>query len=125
MVADLEALDHYPWTGHAVLLGNRQRPWQDSDCVLSQFGTPVGAARRAYRAFVADGLHSRSPIWMGVACGAAWGCGRPLPTVTRGRERWAFDERILGQTDFVTRVIAASDAQPPPDNCSRPVCVPE
>ena len=114
MVADLEALDHSPWTGHAVLLGNRQRPWQDSDFVLSQFGTPVGAARRAYRAFVADGLAQPEPDLDGGGLRRSLGMWQTLPNVTRGRERWAFDERILGHTDFVTRVIAASDARPPP-----------
>lgn len=29
----IEALDHYAWTGHAVLLGNRALPEQDTDFV--------------------------------------------------------------------------------------------
>ena len=61
MVPDLDALDQYPWTGHAVLLGRHTRPWQDTDVVLRQFATTVGAARRAYRAFIADALAQPPP----------------------------------------------------------------
>jgi len=41
----IDTLDTYPWTGHAVILGQRSFAAQDADFVLSQFGTKV--ARRA------------------------------------------------------------------------------
>jgi hypothetical protein len=52
-----ETLDRYPWTGHAVLLGYRPFPAQDTDFVLSQFGRTTKPARLAYRQFVIDGTH--------------------------------------------------------------------
>ena len=111
MVADLDALDQDPWTGHAVLLGHHARPWQDTDFVLRQFATTVGPARRLYRACIADALAQPAPDLDGGGLRRSLGFWQHLGRLSRGRERWAFDERILGSSEFVTAVIAA--AAPP------------
>lgn len=54
MVASLEELAHYPWSGHAVLLGNRQLVGQDTDVIFERFGKRVTMARQKYRQFVLD-----------------------------------------------------------------------
>ncbi len=36
--------------------------------------------------------------------------GHRLPALARGRERWAFDERALGRSEFVAAFSAQSDA---------------
>ena len=36
MVSNLEELDHYPWSGHVVLMGNRQVDGHDTDAILEQ-----------------------------------------------------------------------------------------
>lgn len=110
MIAALAALDQDPWTGHAVLLGHHARPWQDTDCVLRQFATPVGPARRLYRAFIADALAQPAPDLDGGGLRRSLGFWQHLGRLSRGRERWAFDERILGSSEFVTAVIAAAPA---------------
>ena len=112
IVPDLNALDQYPWTGHAVLLGRHARTWQDTDFVLRQFATTVGPARRAYRTFIADALAQPSPDLDGGGVRRSLGVWQRLARLARGRERWAFDERILGGSAFVTAVIAATPAQP-------------
>lgn len=56
LVASVDALARYPWTGHAVLLGQLPYPAQDTAPVLAQFGRTPRAARRAYQAFIRDGL---------------------------------------------------------------------
>jgi len=106
----LDDLDRYPWTGHAVLLGHRSLPAQNVDFVLQQFGATVGAARQAYRVFVrtpcreagrdldGGGLRRSAAGWEAVE---RLGCGR---------ERWAYDERILGSGRFVESVPALSTA---------------
>ena len=35
---NLDALDHYAWSGHATIMGNREHPFQDIDTVLRRFG---------------------------------------------------------------------------------------
>jgi len=49
LVKTLRKLDAYPWSGHAVLLGNREAAWQDVGYVLEQFSADETRARRAYR----------------------------------------------------------------------------
>jgi len=56
VLPDLPALDRSLWTGHSALLGTVPRAWQDTATILAQFGPTPRRARRAYRAFVQDGL---------------------------------------------------------------------
>lgn len=111
VVTDLGALDRYQWTGHAALLGHHPRPWQDTDYVLQQFGTSLGAARRAYRAFIADGVAHPEPDLDGGGLRRSQGVWLMVDKLTRGRERWAFDERVLGRGEFVAALTAESEAR--------------
>ena len=56
IVSSLSELDRYPFSGHSAVMGLRRRPWQDTKYVLDLFGSSPIAARRAYRAFIADGV---------------------------------------------------------------------
>ena len=113
----IDSLSTYPWTGHAVLLGQRQFPAQDVDFVLSQFGSTLGSARRAYELFVRAGIDNSAPVDLdGGGLRRSAGGWDLLPKLGRGRERWAFDERVLGSSAFVLRTLtqlAAVPLQPP------------
>lgn len=113
----LEELDDYPWTGHAVLLGTIQFAAQRTDVVLRQFGTRAGAARRAYRDFVRAGHTARAiPDLDGGGLRRSAGGWRAVQRLARGREQWAHDERVLGDGEFVARVVheaAGARASPP------------
>jgi putative transposase len=114
----LDSLDHYPWTGHAVLLGHHEFPAQDADCVLRQFGATVGGARRAYQQFVCAGAQQGPQRDLdGGGLRRSAGGWQVFPMLARGRERWACDERILGSSDFVDAVRRQIDDQP-----TRPTC---
>jgi putative transposase len=91
LVSDLESLERYPWSGHAVLLGNRTMEGQERDEVPARFGKSKARSLRGYRQFVADGLaagHREDLI------------GGGLKRSQSGREEHgeiaAYDERILG-----------------------------
>lgn len=105
MVA-LDDLNRYPWTGHSVLLGHLTYNWQQTGFVLAHFGPKVGAARKNYVKFVRDGWlrKSRHDLDGGGLRRSARGWGA-LDKLYRGRERWACDERVLGDGDFVGRVL--------------------
>jgi len=101
-----ESLDNYRWTGHAVLLGEHDFAVQDTDFVLAQFGDRVGAARQAYRDFVREGAGRESEIDLeGGGLRRSAGGWEVVTKLARGRERWAFDERILGSGEFVEGVL--------------------
>ncbi len=66
VVPDLRALDRYPYTGHAALVGRLPRPWQATREVLGRFAGSRPRARRHYRAFVAAGIPlGRRPEFQG------------------------------------------------------------
>ena len=56
LVKTLADLDRYPWSGHAVVIGNREFEGQEVKEVLERFGENLGKARERYRQFIADGI---------------------------------------------------------------------
>ncbi len=56
LVADLNELDRYPWSGHAAIMGRPPINNQEIAAVLARFGGNLSKSRRAYREFVADGV---------------------------------------------------------------------
>jgi len=116
VVADLRALDRYPWTGHSALLGARPCPWQATGAILQQFGPTPARARKAYRAFVADGVSlGRRPDLQGGGLIRSLGGWRAVAALRRGREAYLGDERILGGAEFVEQCRReAAPAHPPP-----------
>jgi len=105
LVRDVGELDEYRWTGHGALLGEVERAWQDVDYVLEQFGVSLSEARRAYREFVAEGVSEGSrPDLVGGGLIRSIGGRENLAELRRGREKWAFDERVLGSSRFVVQL---------------------
>jgi putative transposase len=106
LVENLDALARDRWSGHPVLLGRRSFAAQDVEFVLRQFGPTPARARRAYRDFLRDGLDQpESPDLDGGGLRRSAGGWETLDRLTRGRERWAGDERVLGTSTFVEQVI--------------------
>jgi len=48
--------DDYPWSGHRGYLGKDLLPWLKTDLVLSMLAEGIAPARKAYAAFVLDGM---------------------------------------------------------------------
>lgn len=115
LVTDLEELETYPWTGHAVLLGHRRYPPQDTSSVLLTFADELDTARRVYLRFVAEALTDVPPIDVsgGGLRRSAGGWTLHTPA-KRGRERWGGDERILGSSAFVAQVLTTAPSPPAP-----------
>ena len=94
LVSDLDALDHYPWSGHAVLMGNCKLEGHMTAEVLGHYGKRVSRARQSYRQFVEDGISAgRSRKFTG------GGLKRSQQEGSDSIE--SFDERILGSGEFV------------------------
>ncbi len=104
LVDDLEHLKTYPHAGHGRLAGVRDTPsWQAVDPVLSRLAATPVEARRAYLDHVRRGANQG-----------------PRPDLTRGGLVRRFggwepaggkqggDERILGDPDFVRKVLKRS-----------------
>lgn len=105
LVADLRALDRYPYTGHAALMGYRVCSWQDTREVLARFAKQVRRSRRRYREFMAEGIEQgRRPDLQGGGLIRSVGGWEAVGALRRGRERFVADERILGSSTFVERM---------------------
>jgi hypothetical protein len=105
-VDSLSELDRYPWSGHAVVVGKMENDWQDRDYVLRWFGRKEAEAKAAYQAYVREGVgQGRRPELVGgglIRSAGGWSAVKGLRT--KGiREKG--DERILGSSDFVLRVV--------------------
>lgn len=98
LVKDMAELMGYPWSGHAVLMGQREMPGQNVEQVLGYFGTRTNAAREKHQAFVADGISigKRDEL---VGDGL-----RRVLKLAGGKEVTAYDDRILGSANFVEQL---------------------
>lgn len=113
-VRNLRELDRHPWAGHSALLGHLTRPWQAVETVLGQFAERRRVGQRRYRAFVAAGVaQGRRPDLQGGGLRRSAGGWSALAALRRGRERWAFDERILGSGPFVEQLLLEAERTTP------------
>ena len=110
LVQNLKVLDTYPYSGHSILMGYRKNSWQDTDYVLSYFGSKRGSARRRYRAYVEEGVQEgRRPDLVGGGLIRSIGGWIELKALRKIGERMKGDERILGDSTFVEKVLRASE----------------
>ncbi len=113
VVIDLPALARYPYCGHSALLGKKKRKWQATKYVLGFFGSRVGEARSNYETYVKAGLsQGRRPELVGgglIRSLGGWDEVKKLRQ--RGRDRIKSDQRILGESDFVSDVLSESKEQ--------------
>jgi putative transposase len=110
LVNALEELSFYPYSGHSALMGKRRVPWQDIDYVLGYFGQSVGAARRGYRQYVEKGIElGARPDLVGGGLIRGLGGWSAAKQARRDQGRLKGDERILGDSAFVVKVLEAGD----------------
>lgn len=83
----------YPWSSHRAYLGQEDLPWLTTDWVLGQFASSAAVARRRYARFVEEARsEGHSEVFYG---GKA-------------------DSRVVGEEDFVKRVIKRPARVKPP-----------
>ena len=110
LVADLKELERYPYCGHGVVLGTVRNEWQDRDSVLAQFGLREAEAKAAYRRFVAEGVElGRRPELVGGGLVRSLGGWSEVKSQRQRGKSEPADERILGNGDFVERVIREAE----------------
>lgn len=86
-------------------MGTYAYGWQDTEAVLSQFGTTRGRARREYLRFMEVGVNQGRRVELqGGGLIRSAGGWQAVHELRRGREKYAGDERILGSSAFVERV---------------------
>ena len=112
VVKDIKELGKYRWCGHSALMGNVEADFQDTGYVLKLFGPPIKQARRAYESFVAKGIaQGRRPDLVGGGLLRSVGGWSELKQFRDIGVRIKGDERLLGSSDFVQRVLKQAEEQ--------------
>ena len=112
LVEDLDGLDRFPYSGHSVLMGKRENAWQDEKLVLGMFGEKLRTARGAYRAFVEKGIAlGRRQDLTGGGLLRSVGGWKGVKALREERVYQKNDERILGDGDFVEKVLASAEEE--------------
>jgi REP element-mobilizing transposase RayT len=103
-LTDFNGLKTFPWSGHAVLLGKKEHLWQDTDYVISLFGNQT-----LYLKFVRAGINQgrREDLTGGGLVRSHCGWTEVRKSKKDGLIKG--DDRILGDTLFVTRVLSLAE----------------
>lgn len=112
LVKDIKALRRYRWCGHGVLLGKVKADFQDTEYILGVFGQSLRQARRVYESFVSKGVEQgKRPDLVGGGLIRSVGGWTKLKGLRDMGIRVKGDERLLGSSDFVERVLKQADEQ--------------
>jgi len=104
IVASMDELESYPWSGHGVLMGASSLAGQKEEEILARFGNRRRTARKRYREFVADGLDEKGHRRQGVV-----GLRKSLKNLTVTGKDFSDDDRVLGSLDFVNKLCRQED----------------
>ncbi len=112
IIAEAKYLDTYAFSGHAVVMGNKKVAWQDHTYVLQLFADKVSIARKKYKRFVLNGIAlGKRPDLSGGGLIRSNGGWTAVKSLRRQNLHLKSDERILGDTDFVKRVLSSAEEQ--------------
>jgi len=108
-VTSVEELNTSPWSGHSALVGQIKREWQDTEYILSFFGN-THKRRERYLRFVREGMsQGRRPDLVGGGLIRSNGGWAEVLSARRRKERQAYDQRVLGDDEFVKRVLTEAN----------------
>jgi REP element-mobilizing transposase RayT len=112
LVENLEQLDRYRWCGHSVIIGSRNNEWQARDYVLGWFGKKESDARKVYRKFIRKGIEKgHRPELVGGGLIRSYGGWSNVKAMRRSGNHELSDSRILGESEFVQRVIKEAETK--------------
>jgi hypothetical protein len=109
---NLEELNKYKWSGHSALVGRNPIGWQDKDYVLRHFGDNSRKAIRNYQRYMAEGkAQEHRPELVGGGLIRSLGGWSRVVTLRDKGEMIEHDSRILGDGDFVKRILAEAEKE--------------
>ena len=109
-VSDYSALGRHPYCGHAVILGQSNHNWQNTEYVLRLFGDKAGNAKRRYGEFVKKGIEQgKRPDLIGGGLLRSQGGWEAVKALRKSGSYQKGDERILGDGDFVEKVLSQAE----------------
>lgn len=108
LVASINELEHYPFGSHSYVMSKTKNNWFNKDLVLSHFGKTEKRAKQIYLEFVNDGLSmGKRDDLVGGGLRRSLGYPEEYP-----KTKQAFDDRILGEGNFVEEIFVLSQEEP-------------
>ena len=111
IISTIEELDEYPWTGHTAIVGKKKYVWQSVDDVLIQFGNRKKEAVERYKDFIEDRMIEKRDDLNGGGLIRSVGGWEEARKLQQGKERINSDERMLGDSEFVTEALNEANIQ--------------
>ena len=113
LVPGIPELNKYPYSGHSALMNKKGNDWQDVKYVLGYFAKSYSKARKEYIKFVKEGIEKgRRPELVGggmIRSLGGWSEVKKNPF--KIKERIKSDERILGDSDFISQVLSDANEE--------------
>lgn len=110
IVDSMDALNAYPYSGHAVIMGIIPHVWQDINYVLSLFGEKTNITRKSYCRFISKGIsQNHRPELVGGGMIRSAGGWHSVGELRKNKIQINSDERILGSSDFVKSVLGKTN----------------
>ncbi|MBA3036322.1 MAG: transposase [Desulfobacterium sp.] len=107
IISDYRSLGRYSYCGHGVILGFLKNDWQDTDYIINLFDSSKRPSRRGYSDFVRKAVNQGSrPELTGGGLLRSQGGWTGVKALRKSGEYQKGDERILGDSDFVTSVLS-------------------
>ena len=108
----MKKLDKHLLCGHSVLMNKTKEAWQNIDYVYGLFSEKRRLARTRYRVFVEKGiLEGKRPDLTGGGLLRSIGGWTVLKGLRKAGIRVKGDERILGDSDFVEKVLKSAEEE--------------
>ena len=110
IIKTVKELDEYAWSGHRAIIEKTVHPWMDYDTVLSRFADTKKKAIAQYRKYIQEGLETgHNPHFSGGGLVRSQGGWSQVLSMRRKGQKEEYDERILGNGDFVNRILKESE----------------
>lgn len=105
-----EELEKYSYCGHGVIVGRNKNAFQEVGEVLCQFAQTRKTAIHKYKSFIEDRWEEgkREDLTGGGLLRSAGGW-QSIMDLRKLGERWQGDDRILGDGEFVERILKSAD----------------
>jgi len=106
MIAGVNELARYPWTGHSGILNRHKQDWHAVNAALAHFGATPRVARSAYIRFLKAGeTDSRDTNLSGGGLIRSHGGWEDIERLRKEHVSCIGDERILGSSEFVEMAL--------------------
>lgn len=110
MVKDLKALGSYKWCSHRAVVGKNTFKFLAKEDILQQFGNHLKGAHKKYESFLAERVGKFKPGELsGGGLIRSKGGLSGMMGLLKEEEKEAYDEKILGDGDFVVSVLNEAD----------------